>query len=195
MILSPIRYGKILSEFTYRNIEVIPKSSHGGWVRCLVAKISQVFSNSSSKFYVLGCGILDLSNKGIKKLDKAAVPVTINSRTRNVISLNLSGNCLQRLDNIDMFSELIEVRILYFFMNSFRTLFLNSTCFLQLNASRNQLLRMYHVIRLRQLVKINLSNNHILSIEGLRELKNLKYLNLSHNNIKVLLYFVSLLYL
>ena len=55
----------------------------------------------------------------------------------------------------------------------------------QLNASRNQLIRMYHLTKLHHLVKIDLSNNHILSIEGLKELKNLEHLNLSHNNIKV----------
>ncbi|XP_065209757.1 centrosomal protein of 97 kDa [Planococcus citri] len=107
-----------------------------------------------------GNGLLNLSNKQIRKLDKTVLPP---NQTVPVISLNISGNCLQRLDNIDLFPELIE-----------------------LNASRNQLLRMYNLIKLHQLVKINLSNNHILSIEGLKELRNLKYLNLSYNNIKVL---------
>lgn len=82
-----------------------------------------------------------------------------------------------------MFTELIEVGIFDIVLNPFE---LFSLLFvLQLNASRNQLLRMCQVVRLRRLVKINLSNNHILNIEGLREMKNLKYLNLSHNNIKV----------
>lgn len=107
------------------------------------------------------CGILDLSNKSIRKLDKSVVPPTV--LPKNVITVNLTGNCLQRLDNIDIFPELIE-----------------------LNASRNQLLRIYNLIKLHQLVKINLSNNQILSIEGLKELRNLEHLNLSHNNIKVL---------
>lgn len=56
---------------------------------------------------VLGCGMLNLSSKSIRKLDKTIMSCT--NETNRVISLNISGNCLQRLDNIDMFPELMEV--------------------------------------------------------------------------------------
>lgn len=58
-------------------------------------------------FICSDCGILDLSNKSIRKLDKSVVPPTV--LPKNVITVNLTGNCLQRLDNIDIFPELIEV--------------------------------------------------------------------------------------
>lgn len=55
---------------------------------------------------ISGCGLLNLSNKQIRKLDKTVLPTI---QTGPVISLNASGNCLQRLDNIDLFPELVEV--------------------------------------------------------------------------------------
>lgn len=53
--------------------------------------------------------MLNASSKGIKKLDKGIVPVGIQAH--QVSTLNLNGNNLQRLDNIEIFSSLTEVFI------------------------------------------------------------------------------------
>ncbi|XP_075234359.1 centrosomal protein 97kDa isoform X2 [Lycorma delicatula] len=102
---------------------------------------------------------LNLSGQGLKKLSKGHC----TEDAQKVTSLTLDSNELQRLDNIDGFSSLIE-----------------------LSACHNQLLRMHAVSRLPHLVKLDLSHNNILSIEGLKDLGHLKWLNLSGNNIKAL---------
>lgn len=55
----------------------------------------------------------------------------------------------------------------------------------QLSIVRNQLLRMYGVSKLHNLVTLNLANNGILTIEGIKDLTNLQTLCLAGNNIKV----------
>jgi len=57
-------------------------------------------------------------------------------------------------------------------------------CF-QLSIVRNQLLRMYGVSKLHNLVTLNLANNGILTIEGIKDMINLQTLCLAGNNIKV----------
>lgn len=57
-------------------------------------------------------------------------------------------------------------------------------CF-QLSIIRNQLLRMYGVSKLHNLVTLNLANNGILTIEGIKDMINLQTLCLAGNNIKV----------
>lgn len=55
----------------------------------------------------------------------------------------------------------------------------------QLSIVRNQLLRMYGVSKLHNLVTLNLANNGILTIEGIKDMINLQTLCLAGNNIKV----------
>nr|CAD7430634.1 unnamed protein product [Timema monikensis] len=100
---------------------------------------------------------LDLSNQGIKKLNKA------QPNHAHVTNLILDGNELQRWDNIDSYSELTK-----------------------LSATNNQLLRMYGVSRLHNLTSLNLAHNNILTIEGLKDLVQLRWLCLSANNIKTI---------
>ncbi|XP_043515055.1 uncharacterized protein LOC122531311 isoform X2 [Frieseomelitta varia] len=54
----------------------------------------------------------------------------------------------------------------------------------QLSIVRNQLLRMYGVSKLHNLVTLNLANNGILTIEGIKDMINLQTLCLAGNNIK-----------
>jgi len=55
----------------------------------------------------------------------------------------------------------------------------------QLSIVRNQLLRMYGISKLHNLVTLNLANNGILTIEGIKDMINLQTLCLAGNNIKV----------
>lgn len=83
------------------SVEAYSTMAFGKSIRCLNYCVSVLY------FICLDYGILDLCNKSIRKLDKSIIPP--NVLPKNVITVNLTGNCLQRLDNIDIFSELIEV--------------------------------------------------------------------------------------
>ncbi|RZF46012.1 hypothetical protein LSTR_LSTR006778 [Laodelphax striatellus] len=103
---------------------------------------------------------LNLSGQGLKILPKGH---SSSEDSKSVTTLKLDSNELQRLDNIDEYSSLVE-----------------------LSAVHNQLLRMHAVSGLPHLVRLDLSHNNILSIEGLKDLGHLKWLNLSGNNIKTI---------
>ncbi|XP_046393754.1 uncharacterized protein LOC124161476 [Ischnura elegans] len=100
---------------------------------------------------------IDLSGKGLKKLDKA-----VGSQTQATV-LILDDNELQRLDNVGTYSSLQK-----------------------LSAVRNQLIRMYGVSKLLNLTSLNLAHNNLVGIEGLKELLNLRWLCLAGNNVKAI---------
>ncbi|XP_022124801.2 centrosomal protein of 97 kDa isoform X2 [Pieris rapae] len=99
---------------------------------------------------------LDLSRRGLKKIDKAPA-----EESKPIISLILDQNELQRLDNIDTYIRVENLSI-----------------------CNNLLLRMHGVSRLTNLRILSLNNNGILQIEGLKDMIYLKVLKLAGNNIK-----------
>ncbi|KAI5635228.1 leucine-rich repeat domain-containing protein [Phthorimaea operculella] len=99
---------------------------------------------------------LDLSRRGLKKLEKAAP-----EEGKTISNLVLDQNELQRLDNIDTYSRVENLSI-----------------------CNNFLLRMHGVSRLTNIRVLALNNNGILQIEGLKDLIYLKVLKLAGNNIK-----------
>ncbi|KAJ2945134.1 hypothetical protein O0L34_g9195 [Tuta absoluta] len=99
---------------------------------------------------------LDLSRRGLKKLEKAAP-----EEGKTISNLVLDQNELQRLDNIDTYCRVENLSI-----------------------CNNFLLRMHGVSRLTNIRVLALNNNGILQIEGLKDLTYLKILKLAGNNIK-----------
>ncbi|KAL0879239.1 hypothetical protein ABMA27_003020 [Loxostege sticticalis] len=99
---------------------------------------------------------LDLSRRGLKKIEKAPA-----DESKTVINLILDQNELQRLDNIDTYNRVENLSI-----------------------CNNFLLRMHGVSRLTNIRILSLNNNGILQIEGLKDLIYLKVLKLAGNNIK-----------
>ncbi|KAG8228017.1 hypothetical protein J437_LFUL003652 [Ladona fulva] len=102
-------------------------------------------------------GSIDLSSKGLKKLDKAV------GDQNHATVLILDDNELQRLDNVGTYLGLQKI-----------------------SAVRNQLIRMYGVSKLQNLTSLNLAHNNLVGIEGLKELVNLRWLCLSGNNVKAI---------
>ncbi|XP_059061686.1 centrosomal protein of 97 kDa [Achroia grisella] len=100
--------------------------------------------------------VLDLSRRGLKKIEKAPA-----DDSKTIINLILDQNELQRLDNIETFNRIENLSI-----------------------CNNFLLRMHGVSKLTNLRILALSNNGILQIEGLKDLIYLKVLKLAGNNIK-----------
>ncbi|CAF4506209.1 unnamed protein product, partial [Rotaria sp. Silwood2] len=96
---------------------------------------------------------LDLCSKQLQKIDKLP-----NNISFNIILLD--NNEISKLDNLDIFPQLI-----------------------QLSISHNRLVDIRLLNRLRSLQKLNLSYNLIESIDYLRTLQNLVMLNISNNNI------------
>ncbi|CAF3296177.1 unnamed protein product [Rotaria sp. Silwood2] len=96
---------------------------------------------------------LDLCSKQLQKIDKLP-----NNISFNIILLD--NNEISKLDNLDIFPQLI-----------------------QLSISHNRLVDIRLLNRLRSLQKLNLSYNLIESIDCLRTLQNLVMLNISNNNI------------
>ncbi|XP_048481533.1 centrosomal protein of 97 kDa [Plutella xylostella] len=99
---------------------------------------------------------LDLSRRGLKKIEKATA-----EESTTVINLILDQNELQRLDNLDTYSRVENLSI-----------------------CNNFLLRMHGVSRMTNIRVLALNNNGILQIEGLKDLIYLKVLKLAGNNIK-----------
>ncbi|XP_063365966.1 centrosomal protein of 97 kDa-like [Cydia amplana] len=99
---------------------------------------------------------LDLSRRGLKKIEKAP-----SDDGKTIINLILDQNELQRLDNLDTYSRVENLSI-----------------------CNNFLLRMHSVSRLTNIRILALNNNGILQIEGLKDLIYLKVLKLAGNNIK-----------
>ncbi|XP_050355484.1 centrosomal protein of 97 kDa [Nymphalis io] len=99
---------------------------------------------------------LDLSRRGLKKIEKAPP-----EESKPIISLILDQNELQRLDNIDSYSRIENLSI-----------------------CNNFLVRMHGVSRLTNIRTLALNNNGILQIEGLKDMLYLKVLQLAGNNIK-----------
>ncbi|CAF3725298.1 unnamed protein product [Rotaria sp. Silwood1] len=96
---------------------------------------------------------LDLSSKNLQKID--ILPNNINF---NIILLD--NNEINKLENLDLFPQLI-----------------------QLSISHNRLIDIHLLNRIQSLQKLNLSYNLIESIDCLRTLQNLVMLNISNNNI------------
>ncbi|XP_047998340.1 LOW QUALITY PROTEIN: centrosomal protein of 97 kDa [Leguminivora glycinivorella] len=99
---------------------------------------------------------LDLSRRGLKKIEKAPI-----EDGKTIINLILDQNELQRLDNLDTYNRVENLSI-----------------------CNNFLLRMHSVSRLTNIRILALNNNGILQIEGLKDLIYLKVLKLAGNNIK-----------
>ncbi|CAH2055919.1 unnamed protein product, partial [Iphiclides podalirius] len=99
---------------------------------------------------------LDLSRRGLKKIEKAPP-----EESKTIITLVLDQNELQRLDNIESYSRIENLSI-----------------------CNNFLVRMHGVSRLVNIRVLALNNNGILQIEGLKDLIYLKVLKLAGNNIK-----------
>ncbi|CAF0769438.1 unnamed protein product [Rotaria sordida] len=96
---------------------------------------------------------LDLCSKNLQKIDKLSTNINFNI-------ILLDNNEISKLENLDIFSELI-----------------------QLSISHNRLIDIRLLNRLQSLQKLNLSYNLIDSIDCLRTLQNLVMLNISNNNI------------
>ncbi|KAK6626346.1 hypothetical protein RUM43_006657 [Polyplax serrata] len=105
----------------------------------------------------LGGLTIDLSNQKLRKVECAG-----NERKQAAV-LILSDNEIQRLDNLESYSNLKQL----FLVN-------------------NQIIRMFGVSHLVQLEVLDLSNNSLVTIEGLKDLKNLKELYLAKNRIKII---------
>ncbi|CAH0719267.1 unnamed protein product, partial [Brenthis ino] len=99
---------------------------------------------------------LDLSRRGLKKIEKAPP-----DESKTIINLILDQNELQRLDNIDTYNRVENLSI-----------------------CNNFLLRMHGVSRMTNIRILALNNNGILQIEGLKDMIYLKVLKLAGNNIK-----------
>ncbi|XP_064074585.1 centrosomal protein of 97 kDa isoform X1 [Vanessa tameamea] len=99
---------------------------------------------------------LDLSRRGLKKIEKAPP-----EESKAIINLILDQNELQRLDNIDSYNRIENLSI-----------------------CNNFLVRMHGVSRLTNIRTLALNNNGILQIEGLKDMLYLKVLKLAGKNIK-----------
>ncbi|XP_032522998.2 centrosomal protein of 97 kDa [Danaus plexippus] len=99
---------------------------------------------------------LDLSKRGLKKIEKAHA-----EDADTVINLIFDQNELQRIENIDSYQRVENLSI-----------------------CNNFLLRMHGVSRLTNIRVLALNNNGILQIEGLKDLIYLKVLKLAGNSIK-----------
>lgn len=99
---------------------------------------------------------LDLSKRGLKKIEKAPT-----DESKTIINLILDHNELQKLDNIDTYSRVENLSI-----------------------CNNFLVRMHGVSRLTNIRELSLNNNGLLQIEGLKDLLFIKVLKLAGNHIK-----------
>uniref|UniRef100_A0AAQ5Y053 Centrosomal protein of 97 kDa n=1 Tax=Amphiprion ocellaris TaxID=80972 RepID=A0AAQ5Y053_AMPOC len=120
-------------------------------------EINTLPNHSISFFFVLPGPVLDLSARGMQKLDPSFMC------SEDTHTLILDRNNIMKLDHLE-----------------------RSPGLQQLSVAGNRLVRMMGVSRLTELRVLNLPNNSIGYIEGLRDLPHLKWLNLSGNNIKVI---------
>ncbi|MHA1219958.1 MAG: leucine-rich repeat domain-containing protein, partial [Candidatus Heimdallarchaeaceae archaeon] len=124
-------------------------------------------------------GNLDLSNKGIKSLDKLGLFDILNHL---LVSLSLDNNNIEKITCLETASQLTSLAIRKNNIKKISGLD-NLTKLEKLFLSGNKITKIEGLESLTNLVTLNLFKNQITSITDLSQLKSLKILNLSYNNL------------